>query len=52
VLAAQLALGRTPLEAATIARAMAGEAIARGLRDIGRGAGPVDVLGLGRMRSG
>jgi len=51
VLAAQLALGRTPREAATIARAMSGAAIADGLRDIGRGAGPVDVLGLGRMRS-
>jgi hydroxymethylpyrimidine/phosphomethylpyrimidine kinase len=51
VLAAQLALGRTPLEAATIARAMAGAAIADGLRDIGAGAGPVDVLGLARMRS-
>jgi hydroxymethylpyrimidine/phosphomethylpyrimidine kinase len=52
VLAAQLALGRTPLEAATIARAMAGAAIAEGLRDIGAGAGPVDVLGLARMRLG
>jgi hydroxymethylpyrimidine/phosphomethylpyrimidine kinase len=51
VLAAQLALGRTPLQAATIARAMAGAAIADGLRDIGAGAGPVDVLGIGRMRS-
>jgi hydroxymethylpyrimidine/phosphomethylpyrimidine kinase len=50
VLAAQLALGRTLLEAATIARAMAGEAIARGLRDVGQGVGPVDVLGLARMR--
>jgi hydroxymethylpyrimidine/phosphomethylpyrimidine kinase len=52
VLAAQLALGRTPLEAATIARAMTGAAIAEGLRDIGAGAGPVDVLGLGRLRTG
>jgi hydroxymethylpyrimidine/phosphomethylpyrimidine kinase len=51
VLAAQLALGRTPLEAARIARALAGEAIAGGLRDVGRGAGPVDVLGLAGMRS-
>jgi hydroxymethylpyrimidine/phosphomethylpyrimidine kinase len=51
VLAAQLALGRTPLEAATIARAMAGAAIGRGLRDIGEGAGPVDVIGLARMRA-
>jgi hydroxymethylpyrimidine/phosphomethylpyrimidine kinase len=51
VLAAQLALGRTPLQAATIARAMAGAAIGGGLRDLGEGAGPVDVIGLARMRS-
>ncbi len=50
VLAAQLALGRTPLQAAETARALAGEAVARGLRDVGAGAGPVDVLDLGRMR--
>jgi hydroxymethylpyrimidine/phosphomethylpyrimidine kinase len=52
VLAAQLALGRTPLQAARSARALAGEAVANGLRDIGAGAGPVDVLGLERMRAG
>jgi hydroxymethylpyrimidine/phosphomethylpyrimidine kinase len=51
VLAAQLALGRSTLEAARIARALAGEAIADGLRDVGQGAGPVDVLGLARMRT-
>jgi hydroxymethylpyrimidine/phosphomethylpyrimidine kinase len=51
VLAAQLALGRSPLQAARIARALAGEAVANGLRDIGQGAGPVDVLGLARMRT-
>jgi hydroxymethylpyrimidine/phosphomethylpyrimidine kinase len=51
VLAAQLALGRTPLEAARIARALAGAAVAHGLRELGVGAGPVDVLGLARMRS-
>jgi hydroxymethylpyrimidine/phosphomethylpyrimidine kinase len=51
VLAAQLALGRSPLEAARIARTITGEAIARGLRDVGAGAGPVDVLGLARRRS-
>ena len=51
VLAAQLALGRTPLEAARIARAMTGDAVAKGLRDIGAGAGPVDILDLARMRS-
>ena len=32
------------------ARRLAGEAVARGLRDIGAGAGPVDVLGLGVLR--
>ena len=51
VLAAQLALGRTPIEAARIARAFAGAAVARGLRELGAGAGPVDVLGLAGMRS-
>jgi hydroxymethylpyrimidine/phosphomethylpyrimidine kinase len=50
LLAAQLALGRTPLQAARVARALAGEAVANGLRDVGAGAGPVDVLGLERMR--
>jgi hydroxymethylpyrimidine/phosphomethylpyrimidine kinase len=52
VLAAQLALGRAPLEAARTARRMAGAAVADGLRDVGAGAGPVDVLGLARMRAG
>jgi hydroxymethylpyrimidine/phosphomethylpyrimidine kinase len=51
VLAAQLALGRSPLGAARVARVLAGEAVANGLRDVGQGAGPVDVLGLARMRS-
>lgn len=51
VLAAQLALGRSPLDAARIARVLAGEAVANGLRDIGRGAGPVDVIDLARMRA-
>jgi hydroxymethylpyrimidine/phosphomethylpyrimidine kinase len=51
VLAAELALGRTPLEAARIARALAGAAVAHGLRELGAGAGPVDVLGLARMRA-
>ena len=51
VLAAQLALGRSPLDAARTARAVAGEAVANGLREIGQGAGPVDVLGLARLRS-
>jgi hydroxymethylpyrimidine/phosphomethylpyrimidine kinase len=52
VLAAQLALGREPLQAAFAARALAGEAVAQGLRDIGEGPGPVDILGLARLRSG
>jgi hydroxymethylpyrimidine/phosphomethylpyrimidine kinase len=49
VLAAQLALGFTPLQAARTARALTGEAVRNGLRDIGTGAGPVDVIGLKRM---
>ncbi len=51
VLAAQLALGATPLEAARTARALTGAAVARGLRDVGAGPGPVDVLDLARMRA-
>jgi hydroxymethylpyrimidine/phosphomethylpyrimidine kinase len=51
VLAAQLALGRSPLQAAFTARALAGEAVADGLRDLGEGPGPVDAIGLARMRS-
>jgi hydroxymethylpyrimidine/phosphomethylpyrimidine kinase len=50
VLAAQLALGCPPLRAARVARRLAGAAVAGGLRDVGAGAGPVDVLGLARMR--
>jgi hydroxymethylpyrimidine/phosphomethylpyrimidine kinase len=45
-LAANLALGRSPLEAARAARAIAAQAVRNGLRDIGRGPGPVDVLDL------
>lgn len=52
VLAARLALGDTLLDAATVARALAGEAVANGLRGLGGGAGPVDVIGLARMRDG
>jgi hydroxymethylpyrimidine/phosphomethylpyrimidine kinase len=44
-LAAHLALGDEPLEAARAARRIASEAVANGLRDLGSGAGPVDVLG-------
>jgi hydroxymethylpyrimidine/phosphomethylpyrimidine kinase len=50
VLAAQLALGHPPLQAARTARALAGAAVADGLRELGAGAGPVDVIGLARMR--
>src|SRR3954471_11985808 len=45
-LAAQLALGASPLEAARVARAVAAEAVRQGLRGLGDGAGPVDVLGV------
>ncbi|MFL5833876.1 MAG: bifunctional hydroxymethylpyrimidine kinase/phosphomethylpyrimidine kinase [Solirubrobacterales bacterium] len=45
-LAAYLARGETPLEAARKARVIASEAVGAGLREIGRGPGPVDVLGL------
>jgi hydroxymethylpyrimidine/phosphomethylpyrimidine kinase len=46
-LAAYLARGEEPLEAARKAREVASEAVKNGLRGIGRGAGPVDVLGIG-----
>jgi hydroxymethylpyrimidine/phosphomethylpyrimidine kinase len=45
-LAANLALGQTPLEAARKAREIAAAAVASGLREIGEGAGPVDVFNL------
>lgn len=45
-LAAHLALGATPLEAARAARKASGAAVRDGLRGLGAGAGPVDVLGL------
>ncbi|HWA52607.1 MAG TPA: bifunctional hydroxymethylpyrimidine kinase/phosphomethylpyrimidine kinase [Solirubrobacterales bacterium] len=45
-LAAFLARGETPLEAARKAREVASDAVARGLREIGGGPGPVDVFGL------
>jgi hydroxymethylpyrimidine/phosphomethylpyrimidine kinase len=49
-LAANLALGRDPLEAAREAKRIAAEAVRDGLRGLGRGAGPVDAL-LGRVSS-
>ena len=49
-LAAFLALGETPLEAARKAREVASAAVGAGLREIGAGAGPVDVFDLLRPR--
>jgi hydroxymethylpyrimidine/phosphomethylpyrimidine kinase len=46
VLAVHLARGDDPLEAAKAAKAIASEAVERGLKEIGQGPGPVDVLGL------
>ena len=45
-LAAYLAHGHSPLEAARRARAVASDAVRDGLRSIGSGAGPVDALGI------
>jgi hydroxymethylpyrimidine/phosphomethylpyrimidine kinase len=45
-LAAYLALGETPVEAARKAREVASAAVASGLREIGEGPGPVDVFDL------
>jgi hydroxymethylpyrimidine/phosphomethylpyrimidine kinase len=45
-MAALLALGRTPLEAARAAKSIAAGAVRDGLRGIGEGPGPVDALGL------
>jgi hydroxymethylpyrimidine/phosphomethylpyrimidine kinase len=47
-LAAHLALGFEPLEAAREAKRIAAEAVRDGLRGLGSGAGPVNVLGLAR----
>jgi hydroxymethylpyrimidine/phosphomethylpyrimidine kinase len=45
-LAAHLALGLSPLEAARAAKEIAGAAVAAGIRGLGAGAGPVDVFDL------
>jgi hydroxymethylpyrimidine/phosphomethylpyrimidine kinase len=50
-LAAHLALGLDPLEAALAARAIAAEAVKNGLRELGAGSGPVDALAV-RDRAG
>jgi hydroxymethylpyrimidine/phosphomethylpyrimidine kinase len=49
-LAAQLALGLEPLEAARAAKSIASEAVRDGLGETGAGAGPVDVFGLATRR--
>jgi hydroxymethylpyrimidine/phosphomethylpyrimidine kinase len=51
-LAAFLALGWSPLAAAVGAREVTSEAVRDGLREIGRGAGPVDVFNLAHKRVG
>jgi hydroxymethylpyrimidine/phosphomethylpyrimidine kinase len=49
-LAAGLAWGLEPLEAARHAKEVAARAVEQGLREVGSGAGPVDALGLaGRL---
>ena len=47
-LAVELARGADPLQAARRAKEVAAAAVRDGLRDLGGGAGPVDVFGLGR----
>jgi hydroxymethylpyrimidine/phosphomethylpyrimidine kinase len=51
VLAACLARGMSPLDAAREAKRLAAAAVAGGLRELGAGPGPVDVLGV-RDRGG
>jgi hydroxymethylpyrimidine/phosphomethylpyrimidine kinase len=46
VLAARLAWGDPPLEAARVAKRMASQAVRDGLSGVGAGAGPVNVLGV------
>lgn len=46
VLAARLAWGDSPLQAARIAKRRASEAVRDGLTEVGAGTGPVDVLGV------
>jgi len=47
-LAAHLALGLDPLDAARAAKRIASDAVRDGLRSVGEGPGPVDVFGLER----
>ena len=51
-LAARLALGDDLPAAAREAKRVASEGVRDGLRDVGRGAGPVDVLGIGTKVGG
>ena len=51
-LAAGLALGLDPLEAAEHAKLIASEAVRDGLRGVGEGAGPIDAIGLSGQRAG
>jgi hydroxymethylpyrimidine/phosphomethylpyrimidine kinase len=51
-LAAYLALGKEPLEAARGAREITSAAVRVGLREIGSGPGPVDVFDLAGLRAG
>ncbi len=51
-LAAFLARGDSPLEAARKAREIASAAVAAGLREIGHGPGPVDVFNLTAVNRG
>ncbi len=51
-LAARLAWGDEPLQAARTAKAIAAQAVADGLDGLGAGPGPVNVLGLGREPAG
>ena len=50
VLAARLAWGDAPLQAARVAKQLAASAVRDGLRGIGAGAGPVDVLRAWRTK--
>ena len=51
VLAARLAAGDEPLEAARVAKELAARAVREGLAEIGEGPGPVDILELRRHRA-
>jgi hydroxymethylpyrimidine/phosphomethylpyrimidine kinase len=51
-LAAHLALGLDPLEAAVAAKRVASEAVRDALTDVGAGPGPVDALGVVARRGG